>query len=93
MFQVTKMREEGHTYSQRSFTMKNGLVVPLTLDDWYWQQLDKFVVAQPGCDAVQITCDLCFDAADAYAKEKGIDFNDAFEHVLAFTIYENMRDL
>ncbi len=86
-------REEGRTYSQRTFTMKNGLVVPVTLDTWFWQQLDKFAATMPDCDAIQINSDICFDVAQEFAKQENISFRDAFAHTLAFAIQENMSDL
>ncbi len=45
------MAEVARTYSQRVFTMINGLVAPVMLDDWYWQHYDWLVSEEGNMDA------------------------------------------
>ena len=84
------MVEETRTYSQRVFTMNNGLVLAVKLDDWYWQHYDWLVSEQGNYDADTVR-EFCYDVSKNFAQEKNLDSVSAFRHTLGYWIQEGVK--
>lgn len=87
------MAEEARTYSQRTFTMHNGHVMPVKLDDWYWQHYDTLLAAAGNlaAEAEKEIFQTCYEVSKDFAKERGLDAAAAFTHVLGYWIQENVK--
>lgn len=84
------MTEVTRTYSQRVFTMANGLVAPVELDDWYWQHYDWLVSEEGNMDAEAVR-EFCYEISKDFAKERGLDPVAAFRHTLGYWIQEGVK--
>ncbi|MBI1274441.1 hypothetical protein GC177_00525 [bacterium] len=77
-----RVQEPGKNYPSRTFIMPTGLVLRITLDEWYFQMFDWLIAPAQGYDAESIIA----STYEASKAEPSLSAQDAFEKAFGITM-------